>query len=339
MTQEFTIAMPSKGSIAEPTQNFLKNCGLKVHKPNPRQYVGSMPAIPNLGVLFQRVKDVVYKVADGTAQLGLTGYDVVHENPSEDIIVIHEGLGFGDCSLVVAVPEAWVDVVDMTDLAEVALDFRENKGRNLRIATTFTHSTREFFHKHGIHHFSLVKADGAIEAAPTIGYADIIVDLTATGTTLRENHLKEIAGGTIINSQVCFIANKPTLEANPDLLESVRVICEYIDAAMAGGGYYQLTVDVEGDNAEDVARKVASMPMTRGLLGPTVSPIYSPSSATSNGGTWHTVTVTVKNKQLLTAVEYLRSIGGRHAIVSPVKYVFREQSETYAQLLTKLDLS
>lgn len=331
--------MPSKGSIAEPTQNFLKNCDLKVHKPNPRQYVGSMPAIPNLGVLFQRVKDVVYKVADGTAHLGITGYDVVHENPSESLVVIHPKLGFGHCELVVAVPEAWVDVQDMTDLAEIALDFRERKGRNLRIATTFTHSTREFFHKHGIHHFSLVKADGAIEAAPTIGYADIIVDLTATGTTLRENHLKQIAGGTIVESEVCLIGNRDALQENPALLEAVRVMCEHIDASMNGGGYYQLMVDVEGETAEAVAEKVVISSNTAGLLGPTVSPIYSPNSATANGGSWHTVTVIVKHKQLLNAVEHMRSIGGRHAIVTPVRHVFYEQSETYAQLLTKLELS
>src|SRR5262245_14017547 len=135
MTQRFTIAMPSKGAISEPTQAFLKQCGLKVHKPNERQYVGTMPAIPALGVLFQRVKDVVYKVADGTIHLGITGYDVVHENPHENLVIIHDKLGYGHCSLVVAVPESWVDVQNMVDLAEVALDFRERKGRNIRIAT------------------------------------------------------------------------------------------------------------------------------------------------------------------------------------------------------------
>ncbi|PJF20407.1 MAG: ATP phosphoribosyltransferase, partial [Phototrophicales bacterium] len=106
MTEErLTLALPSKGAIAEPTYNFLKDCGLKVSKPNPRQYVGALPAIDGVDVLFQRVKDVVYKVADGTAHIGVTGYDVVCEHPHDNLIVIHDQLGYGHCKLVVAVPE------------------------------------------------------------------------------------------------------------------------------------------------------------------------------------------------------------------------------------------
>lgn len=337
MTQPFTIALPSKGSIAEPTYSFLKDCGLKIHKPNPRQYVGSLPAIPSMGVLFQRVKDVVYKVADGTAHLGITGYDVVCEHPHENLIVIHEALGYGHCDLVVAVPEAWVDVQSMADLTEIALDFREKKGRNLRVATTYTNMTRQFFHKHQIHHFTMVRAEGAIEAAPTIGYADMIVDLTATGTTLRENHLKQIANGTIVRSQACLIGNKLALQQNPQLLDATRQITEYMDAAMNGREYYQITVDVQGETAQEVANRVASNPQTRGLLGPTVAPIFSARNDASGDGKWHTVTITVSNKNLLQAVEHLRQIGGTHAIVTPIKYVFLEQSPTYERLLTTLN--
>ena len=89
-----TLALPSKGAIADPTRDFLANCGLKVRKPNPRQYTGTLPAIPSVNVLFQRVKDVVYKVTDGTAHLGITGLDVVRESPNNDLIVIHDSLGY-----------------------------------------------------------------------------------------------------------------------------------------------------------------------------------------------------------------------------------------------------
>lgn len=332
----YTIAMPSKGAISEPTQNFLKDSGLKVHKPNPRQYVGSVPAIPNLGVLFQRVKDVVYKVADGTVQLGITGYDVVYENPSDEIVLIHDGLGYGHCSLVVAVPEAWVDVQSMDDLVEVALDFRERKGRNIRVATTFTHSAREFFHRHNLHYFTMVKADGAIEAAPTIGYADFVVDLTQTGTTLRENHLKTIEGGTIIDSQACLIGNRTALLQSPELREIVRMMTEYIDAALNGREYFQIMVDMQSESMETVMATVAADPVTRGLLGPTVTPMHNFNGHSTN---WFTVTITVSKKNLLTAVEHLRSIGGKQAIVSPVRYVFHEESETFRQLLNQLDLN
>jgi ATP phosphoribosyltransferase len=332
MSQEFTIALPSKGAIAEPTESFLKEAGLKVYKPNERQYVGSMPAIPSMGVLYQRVVDVVYKVADGTAQLGITGFDIVYEHPDDNIVIIYDKLGYGGCSLVTAVPEAWVDVENMADLAEVALDFRETKGRNIRIATKYQYSSREFLHRHGIHHFTLVKAEGAIEAAPTLGYADMIIDLTQTGTTLRENHLKMIAGGTVVESEACLIGNKQALLASPELSEAVRIMTEYIDASLNGRQFFQLTVDIQGETAEEVARKVASNPITRGLLGPTVAPIY-----TNNGDNhWFTVTLIVSQKKLLNSVEHVRAMGGRHAIATPVRYIFLDQAPTYVKLLEKL---
>lgn len=331
VAEHFTIALPSKGAIAEPTQQFFKDCGLKVSRPNPRQYVGIMPQIAALNVLFQRVKDVVFKVADGTAHLGVTGLDVVHEHPHDDLIVIHDELGYGHCELVVAVPESWVDVETLDDLVEVALQFRQEKGRNLRVATTFTHSTRAFFHQHDIHHFTIVQAEGAIEAAPTIGYADVIVDLTQTGTTLRENHLKTIRGGTILNSQACLVGNRPALETNPALLDAVRVLTEHMDAALQGRQYVQIIADVEGESAEAVAARFNEYSLTRGVLGPTVAPIY-----TANGEQWHTVTVVTHQKQLLATVERMRALGARHAIVTEVRYSFQKTSPTYDRLLAQL---
>jgi ATP phosphoribosyltransferase len=332
MSENIILALPSKGAIAEPTESFLRDCGLKITRLNPRQYTASIGLLPNVEVLYQRVTDIVYKVADGTAQLGITGYDVVQEHPDNNLIVIHDKLGYGHCELVIAVPEAWVDVENIADLAEVALDFRENKGRNLRVATKYTHLTRQFFHQHQIHHFTLVQAEGSIEAAPTIGYADIIVDLTQTGTTLRENHLKQIEGGTAIEAQACLIGNCHALR-QPHVLEAVRVLCEYIDAAVNGRSYYQLTVDIHGKSAEEVAAQVSSNPLTRGLLGPTVAPMYQANGA---GGNWHTVTITVSNKNLLAVIEHLRSIGARHATAAPIRYTFLESSETYTRLLEAL---
>src|ERR1041385_4801432 len=115
-----TFALPSKGVIAEPTINFLRDCGLRISKPNQRQYTGVIPVIPSITVLFQRVTDVLYKVADGTAQIGITGLDVVREHADDNVIIIHDQLGYGYCNLVVAVPEAWVDVDHVGDLLDVA---------------------------------------------------------------------------------------------------------------------------------------------------------------------------------------------------------------------------
>jgi ATP phosphoribosyltransferase len=336
MTELITLALPSKGAIAEPTLSFLKDCGLRVEKPNQRQYTGIVPAIPSIQVLFQRVTDVLYKVTDGTAQLGITGYDVVCEHPHENLIVIHDQLGYGHCSLVVAIPETWVDVENMADLLEVALDFREQKQRNLRIATKYPALTRRFLHNQGIHHFTIVKAEGAIEAAPTLGYADIIVDLSQTGTTLRENHLKILSDGNIVDSQACLIANKTLLQNQSDSLNTVQLFLEHIDGALNGRGYYQITANMQGNNAEDVAHKVALNPLTRGLQGPTIAPIFGNNSEQQENGIWHTVTIIIESKNLLKAVQHLRAIGGTQTIVSPVRYIFMETSPSFTRLVEHL---
>lgn len=327
------LALPSKGAIAEPAMTFLQECGLRVEKPNPRQYTGSIPSLPEVDVLFQRVIDVAYKVAEGTAQLGVTGLDVVAEYGSPDLIVVHPDLRFGHCRLVVAIPEAWIDVDSMLDLAEVAVDFREYHGRNLRVATTYPRNTRQFLHANGIHHFTIVQAEGAIEAAPTIGHADIIVDLVQTGTTLRENHLKPLADGVIVESQACLVGHRASLLADPELRETARRILEQIDASLEGKRYVQVTANMRGEDPHDIARRVAESPLTRGLQGPTVAPIYG---ADPN---WHTVTLIVPSASLLGAIEHLRSVGGVQATAAPVRYLFLEHSPTYARFLKLLNAS
>ncbi|PJF24314.1 MAG: ATP phosphoribosyltransferase, partial [Phototrophicales bacterium] len=94
-SSKVTLALPSKGAIADPTLSFLQDCGLRVDKPNPRQYTGTIPAIPGVEVLFQRVNDVVYKVSDGTVKFGITGLDVVREHPGDDLIIMHSDLRYG----------------------------------------------------------------------------------------------------------------------------------------------------------------------------------------------------------------------------------------------------
>ncbi len=331
-----SIALPSKGALADPTLDFLRSCDLRVAKPNPRQYVATVPALPQLDVLFQRVTDIVYKVADGTVDLGITGLDVVQEiaGDNDEVLIVHDDLSYGGCELVLAVPEAWIDVETMIDVADIALDMREHRRRNLRVATKFTTLARRFLNEHGIHHFTLVEAEGAIEAAPTLGYADIIIDLSATGTTLRENHLKPVADGVLLQSTACVIGNARRLRESPEVLETTRVLLEVFDATLNGQNYYQLSANVHGQSAESVAQGVAANPITRGLQGPTVAPIYA--SRTTGDGQWYNVTVIVHRKDLIAAVAHLRSIGGTQTVVVPARYVFMTQSPSYQRLTEKL---
>jgi len=332
MTDRVSLALPSKGLLEEPTLNFLRTCDLHVHKSNPRQYTATIPALPQIDVLFQRVRDIAYKIADGTVHLGITGLDVVQEYPHDDLLIVHNNLGYGSCELVMAVPEAWLDVETMADLVDISLDFREHKRRNLRIATKFANLTRRFLHEHGLHHFTLVESEGALEVAPTLGYADAIADLTATGTTLRENHLKPVLDGVILSSQACLVANRQALLTLPQVRQTTRTLLELIDAAIQGQNYYSITANMQGENAEAVAQRVAQNPLTRGLQGPTVAPIYAASTSAENGGQWFAITVVVRSRDLLPAVQHLRAVGGAQATVTPVRYVFLEESTSDARL-------
>ncbi|TIX75397.1 MAG: ATP phosphoribosyltransferase, partial [Mesorhizobium sp.] len=109
----------------------------------------------------------------------------------------------------VAVPDIWLDVDTMADLDDVAADFRQRHGRRLRIATKYWRLTQQFFsQKHGIQVYRIVESLGATEGAPAAGLADVVVDITTSGSTLRANHLKVLADGVILRSQACLVASR-----------------------------------------------------------------------------------------------------------------------------------
>src|SRR5262245_1830873 len=116
--------------MEEETLAFLRTCGLAVDRSNPRQYRASIKGLDGVDVLFQRAADIFSKVDDGSVDLGITGFDVLREHRHEDdqVLLLVPQLGYGRCELVVAVPDGWIDVESVADLAEVAADLRE-RGR------------------------------------------------------------------------------------------------------------------------------------------------------------------------------------------------------------------
>src|SRR5207249_2797789 len=173
---------------------------------NPRQYLARIGSLPELEVVFQRAADIPSLVQDGDATLGITGYDILAEHRGhsdedvecrydDDIIVLERDLGYGNCRLVVAVPDTWIDVSTCADLWHLAGYYATQKGRGLRIATKYPALTGQFLRRHSITHCKIVSPHGALEAAPLTDTADLIVDLTETGTTLRDNHLKLLDDG------------------------------------------------------------------------------------------------------------------------------------------------
>lgn len=335
MTGVLRIVLPSKGEMEAPTLSFLAGAGLPVSRPNPRQYQATLPAVPNAAVVFQRVDDVVSQVAEGSADLGIAGLNNVRESQRgrESLVVVIEDLGYSNCELVLAVPDAWIDVATIGDLADVALEFHE-RGRDLRIATKYRNLTSEFLLRNGITHFTLVDSQGAMEAAPNIGNADLIADLTSSGTTLRENHLKTIVGGTILRSQACLIANRRTLRECADRLAAVRKILELIEARRRASGFMRITANIRGESEEQVAAQIWARPELAGLAGPTVSRVYG-----QGPDRWYAVAIVVREDCLLEAVEHLRAVGGSGVTVLPATYVFESRSLHYERLLDELGIA
>lgn len=327
------LALPSKG-MEEQTLEFLAACGLKVNRPNPRQYRALISALPGVEVLFQRANDVFTKVAEGSVDLGITGYDVVREHRHEDdnVVVLHQQLGYAGCALVLAVPEGWIDVSSVIDVAEVAADFRA-RGHELRVATKYPNLTRQFLFDNGINYFTLVESSGALEAAPALNAADIIVDIVSSGVTLRENRLKRVSGGTIVESQACLIGNRAALLQSEKKLHVARDILELIEAQLRSREFFTLNGNIRGESPDAVARLVTRHTEVAGLRGPTISKVY-PKAGGEEG--WYAATVVVQSKLLLQAVEALRRAGASDVSVGKLQYVFESKSWSFEALKRQL---
>jgi len=333
------LALASK-AWEDDTLRFLGHCGLRVDRSNPRQYRARMRGLPTgpADVVFQRATDIFDEVNNGTVDLGITGYDIVAEHRSEEdeIVVVHGELGFRRCALVLAVPEGWVDVSSVSDLAEVAVELRA-ASRELRVATKYPNLTRQFLYDRGMTYFELVEVSGAIEAAPALETADIICDLTSSGVTLRENRLKTINGGVVVESQACLIGNRRTLLSDPERMEATRGLLELTEAYLRSRNQVSITANIRGETAEAVARRVLASGGVAGLRGPTVAPVFPKDPSDSDGAMcWFAVTVVVGEDVLLPAVESLRRAGASEVTATQVRYVFEHRSWTFEALKRQL---
>ena len=309
--------------------SFLAQAGLSVFKPNPRQYQAEIPALPELGVLFQRPGDIVVSVRQGSVDFGITGIDVIEEKRGDngDILILHDTLGFGHCALTLAVPEAWDQVNDLPTLKA----WSATLGRPLRVATKFPILTERFLSQQGIPH-SLIAAEGTLETAPTIGYADVISDLVSSGQTLKDNRLRALPDGVIQLSQAALIANRKALQERPETLEMARRLLEYIEAHLRAKENLLVIANMRGESPEAIAQKMSNQTSVGGLQGPTISAII-----VRDGQPWYSVTVVVRRDNLAQAVGELRQVGGSGIIVSPVTYIFEEEPPRYTAMLAELN--
>ena len=198
------LAVPSKGRLQEQAADYFVDAGLPMRKAaGARGYRALLDGMPDVDVMMLSASEIAAALQSGDVHLGITGEDLVREAmPGGDgRIALVKPLGFGFADVVVAVPQAWIDVSTMADLDDVCAAFYQRHRRRLRIATKYTNLTREFFSKAGIWDYRIVESGGATEGAPASGAAEAIVDITTTGATLAANNLKILDDGVILKSQ------------------------------------------------------------------------------------------------------------------------------------------
>ena len=334
---DIRLALPSKGALYQGAFDFFASCGLEIVRRNPRQYEAQIPALPGVTVLLQRPGDIVTGVTQGSLDFGVTGQDILSEKAfgkMDSIVSVHDALGFAPCTLNLAVPEA-LPVQTMVELQRWAAELGEN-GRPLRVATKFPHTTGAFLDRHDVAPYRLIDAEGTLEIAPVIGFADMIADLVSSGITLRDNHLRILDDGEILRSEACLIANKAALRRRPDVLAVARQMLEYFEAHLRAEGSYLVTANMRGQSPQAIAAGMREKPHIAGLQGPTISTVVGHNEAT-NGRSWYAVNIVVRKKELFQAIAELRSIGGSGVIVAPCSYIFEEEPARFAALLAAIE--
>ena len=209
MPTKLSIAVPAKGRLKAAAAALFEQVGLALRKTgHERGYTGVMDRLDGVEVAFLSAAEIVHQLKIGRVHLGVTGEDLIRETLPDvaGSVEFLRPLGFGRADVVVAVPDCWIDVVRMADLEDVAAQFARQHGRRLRVATKYLNLTRRFFASAGVAGYRIVESVGATEGTPVAGTAELIVDITTTGTTLAANHLKLLEDGLILKSQAYLFA-------------------------------------------------------------------------------------------------------------------------------------
>lgn len=281
------IALPSKGRISGPAVEILEKAGIGLID-NSNRKLFSYTFDSEITVMFTRAADIPEYVKDGAADIGITGYDLVKENGAD--VEILEDLNFGHTRLVVAAPEN-SEFQSVEDLKRVKT-----------VATEFPELTKQYFMEKNID-ARIFSLSGATEVAPLIGVADVIADLTSSGTTLKMNHLHEI--DTILESSVVLIANKDSIKNNYEKIEAIKT---GIVGVIHAEGKKLIMANVKKEDLEAVQE---AMP---GMGGPTVSEIYGNDKVVAV----HSV---ISEKDVFQTINKLRIIGAKDLLVLPIERI------------------
>jgi len=205
------IGIPSKGRLRKDILKIFKKNKLNLtSERGERDLLGSIKNLPNVKILYLHAREIVERLGDKSLDLGFSGYDLLKESEinTQNKINVVKKYGFGKATLVVAIPDPWIDVQTVADLEEIAFEFKDKKKKRLRVATKYPNLTREFLFSKGVTQFKLVSSLGATEAYPFTGSSEIVTDITSTGETLRANNLRILNDGEILKSKACMMISK-----------------------------------------------------------------------------------------------------------------------------------
>jgi ATP phosphoribosyltransferase len=319
MSQPFIIAVPAKGRLQENAEAFFARAGLDLVKPRgAREYRGSIADLPAVGVAYLSASEIVEALAQGAVHFGLTGEDLVRELIAEADrhVVFIDDLGFGHANVVVAVPQAWIDVRSMADLDDVATAFRLKHDRKMRVATKYVNLTRNFFAAHGITDYRIVESSGATEGAPAAGSAELIVDITTTGATLAANALKVVDDGVILRSQANLVAARAA-DWSAAERATARIVLDRIAAQKRARAFREVRARFAGCDDALLDEAMARFAVEAPFGGPTSSGM---------------LTLHCPPKHVHALANLLHARGADHIAVVELDYVFSRANALNARL-------
>ncbi len=288
-----------------------------------RDYRGAVPGMDDVEVLFLSASEIAGQLASGAIHFGVTGEDLVRESipRTDERVTLLQPLGFGHANVVVAVPQAWIDVRSMADIEDVAASFRQRHGRRLKVATKYINLTRTFFSAHGVADYLIVESLGATEGAPASGAADLIVDITTTGGTLAANALKVVDDGVMLRSQANLVASLGA-DWNPRARAGAAAVLGRLAAKAKGSAQREIRCILRGANRQHLQDAAGQF----GAAAPFGLP------AAGQPLTFH-----VPAGQVFSFAAWLTEQGAASIAVTNLDFVFEPQNALYMELEKKLD--
>ena len=319
MNASFVIAVPAKGRLQENAEALFARAGLELVKPRgARDYRGTIAGLPGVDVAYLSAAEITQLLAQGAVHFGVTGEDLVREMivDADAQVIFIDALGFGHANVVVAVPQAWIDVHTMADLDDVATAFRLKHDRKMRVATKYVNLTRAFFSTQGVTDYRIVESSGATEGAPAAGTAELVVDITTTGATLTANALKVIEDGVILRSQANLVAARA---ASWDVTarECARIVLDRLAAQTRARAFREVRTRFADCNDALLAEARERFGVAAPFGGPTSSGM---------------LTLHCPPARVHALASFLRDKGAENVAVADIDYVFSRDNPLYAKL-------